>query len=237
MLELWKARCVYHSCRHKWTANSKQQNDTSFGKLIGNVPFAKLRKKGSSPITFPFSCQWSVCQLFTFSTRITARVLPRTLKARPHYSCSSYILYTLRVNIRNLTRRNLASNWSSVDEDLRAQLKARRVSRGAQAWRTPARARARVMWTHLNRHYGRNWGSGSGQTFGKSYLYSASIRFESHSGFREVYLVFILSHVTKATAWQWKKDTTDSFQILTYSPFSTSFVSLMTIRNVCSWNR
>jgi hypothetical protein len=34
-----------------------------------------------------------------------------------------------------------------VDEDLRAQVKARRVSRRAQAWR--ARARARVMWTGL----------------------------------------------------------------------------------------
>jgi hypothetical protein len=32
-----------------------------------------------------------------------------------------------------------------VDEDLRAQVKARRVSRRAQAWR----ARARVMWTGL----------------------------------------------------------------------------------------
>jgi hypothetical protein len=30
--------------------------------------------------------------------------------------------------IRILTRRSLASNWSSVDEDLRAQVKARRVS-------------------------------------------------------------------------------------------------------------
>jgi hypothetical protein len=37
----------------------------------------------------------------------------------------------------------LASNWSSVDDDLRAQVKARRVSR---------RARARVMWTGLKRH-------------------------------------------------------------------------------------
>jgi hypothetical protein len=35
-----------------------------------------------------------------------------------------------------------------VDEDLRAQVKARRVSRGAQAWR----ARARVMWTRLFMH-------------------------------------------------------------------------------------
>jgi hypothetical protein len=68
------------------------------------------------------------------------------LKARPHYSCSCYSLYTLRVNIRILTRRNLARNWRSVDEDLRAQVKARRASRRAQAWR----ARARVMWTHLN---------------------------------------------------------------------------------------
>jgi hypothetical protein len=32
------------------------------------------------------------------------------LKTRPHYSCSCYSLYTLRVNIRILTRRNLASN-------------------------------------------------------------------------------------------------------------------------------
>jgi hypothetical protein len=32
-----------------------------------------------------------------------------------------------------------------VDEDLRAQVKARRVSRLARAWR----ARARVMWTGL----------------------------------------------------------------------------------------
>jgi hypothetical protein len=70
-----------------------------------------------------------------------------SLKARPHYSCSCYILYTLRVNIRILTRRSLASNWSSVDEDLRAQVKARRASRRAQAWWSPARAR--VMWTHL----------------------------------------------------------------------------------------
>jgi hypothetical protein len=68
------------------------------------------------------------------------------IKARPHYSCSCYSRYTRRVNIRILTRRNLASNWSSVDEDLRAQVKARRVSRRAQAWR----ARARVMWTHKN---------------------------------------------------------------------------------------
>jgi hypothetical protein len=66
------------------------------------------------------------------------------LKARPHYSCSWYSLYTLRVNIRILTRRNLARNWSSVDEDLRAQIKARRVFRRAPA-------RARVMWTHLRR--------------------------------------------------------------------------------------
>jgi hypothetical protein len=34
-----------------------------------------------------------------------------------------------------------------VDEDLRAQVKARRDSRRAQPWREPARAR--VMWTHL----------------------------------------------------------------------------------------
>jgi hypothetical protein len=32
-----------------------------------------------------------------------------------------------------------------VDEDLRAQVKVRRVSRRAQAWR----ARARAMWTGL----------------------------------------------------------------------------------------
>jgi hypothetical protein len=73
-----------------------------------------------------------------------------SFKARPHYSYSCYSLYTLRVNIRILTRRNLASNWSSVDEYLRAQVKARRVSVRAQAWRAPARAR--VMWTHLNNH-------------------------------------------------------------------------------------
>jgi hypothetical protein len=60
-----------------------------------------------------------------------------------------YSLYTPRVNIRIHGRRSLASNWSSVDEDLRAQVKARRVSRRAQAWR--ARARKRVMWT---RHIG-----------------------------------------------------------------------------------
>jgi hypothetical protein len=48
---------------------------------------------------------------------------------RPYYSCSCYSLYTLRVNIRILSRRSLASNWSSVDEDLRAQVKARRVFR------------------------------------------------------------------------------------------------------------
>jgi hypothetical protein len=65
------------------------------------------------------------------------------LKARPRYSCSCYSLYTLRVNIRILTRRSLASNWSSVDEDLRAQVKVRRVSRRAQTWR------ARAMWTGL----------------------------------------------------------------------------------------
>jgi hypothetical protein len=56
-----------------------------------------------------------------------------------------YSLYTLRVNIRIFTRRSLASNWSSVNDDLRAQVKARRVYRRAQAWR----ARARVMWTGL----------------------------------------------------------------------------------------
>jgi hypothetical protein len=66
-----------------------------------------------------------------------------SIKTRPHYSCSCYSRYTLRVNIRILTRRSRASNWSSVDEDLRAQVKARR----AQTWRAPARAR--VMWTHL----------------------------------------------------------------------------------------
>jgi hypothetical protein len=75
-------------------------------------------------------------------------VISRNLKARPHYSCSYYSLYTLRGNIRILTRRSLASNWSSVDEDLRAQVKARRVSRRAQPGQAPARAR--VMWTHLN---------------------------------------------------------------------------------------
>jgi hypothetical protein len=32
------------------------------------------------------------------------------LKARPHYSCSCDSLYTLRVNIRILTRQSLASN-------------------------------------------------------------------------------------------------------------------------------
>jgi hypothetical protein len=77
------------------------------------------------------------------------------LKARPHYSCSCYSLYTLRVNIRILTRRSLASNSSSVDEDLRAQVKARGVSRREQAWRAPAGAR--VMWTHL--YTGLNTGS------------------------------------------------------------------------------
>jgi hypothetical protein len=77
--------------------------------------------------------------------RVGRSLWPRRLKARPHYSCSCYSLYTLRVNIRILTRRNLANNWSSVDEDLRAQVKARRVSQRAQAWR----ARARVMWTHF----------------------------------------------------------------------------------------
>jgi hypothetical protein len=71
---------------------------------------------------------------------------------RPHYSCSCYSLCTLRVNIRILTRRHLASNWSSVDEDLRAQIKARRVSRRAHAWLAPARAR--VMWTHLYCEWG-----------------------------------------------------------------------------------
>jgi hypothetical protein len=39
-----------------------------------------------------------------------------------------------------------------VDEDLRAQVKARRVSRRAQAW--GARARARVMWARLQEHCG-----------------------------------------------------------------------------------
>ena len=64
-----------------------------------------------------------------------------------------YSLYTLRVNIRILTRRSLASSWSSVDEDLRAQENARLVSRRAHAWRARARARARarVMWTRLYR--------------------------------------------------------------------------------------
>jgi hypothetical protein len=36
----------------------------------------------------------------------------KSLKARPHYSC--YSLYTLRVNIRNLTRRSLASTSTST---------------------------------------------------------------------------------------------------------------------------
>jgi hypothetical protein len=75
----------------------------------------------------------------------------KIIKARPHYSCSCYSLYTLRVNIRIITRRSLASNWSSVDEYLRAQVKARRVSRRAQAWRAPARAW--VMWTHFKSVY------------------------------------------------------------------------------------
>jgi hypothetical protein len=90
----------------------------------------------------------SVVPSWVYEVSIKPILQSRTrLKARPHYSCSCYSLYTLRVNIGILTRRSLASNWSSVDEDLRAQVKARRVSRRAQAWRAPARGR--VMWTHL----------------------------------------------------------------------------------------
>ena len=71
----------------------------------------------------------------------TSKFLIFNLKTIANKLKYDYSLYTLRVNIRILTRRSLASNWSSVDEDLRAQVKARRVSRRAQAW---------VMWTRLN---------------------------------------------------------------------------------------
>jgi hypothetical protein len=100
------------------------------------------------------------------STRLLLRVAPRTQPdasthspaplAQPTERCTTWcsvlpcwaVLHvtraraTVRVNIRILTRRNLASNSTSVDEDLRAQVKARRVSRRAPT-------RARVMWTHL----------------------------------------------------------------------------------------
>jgi hypothetical protein len=93
-----------------------------------------------------------------------------SVKARPHYSCScscdslcSRIMWMIWQVTRQAIRAARATgswgsaccryikgvpNWSSVDEDLRAQVKARRVSRRAQAWR----ARARAMWTGLNIH-------------------------------------------------------------------------------------
>jgi hypothetical protein len=60
---------------------------------------------------------------------------------------ADYSLYILRVNIRILRRRSLASNWSSVGEDLRAQVKARRVSQRARAWRA-----TEVVWTKIYEH-------------------------------------------------------------------------------------
>jgi hypothetical protein len=83
-----------------------------------------------------------VCQKLTAAGLSISNLKTTASKLKHDYS-----LHTLRVNIRILMRRSLASNWSSVDEDLRAQVKARRVSRRAQAWR--AWARARVMWTGL----------------------------------------------------------------------------------------
>jgi hypothetical protein len=92
----------------------------------------------------------------------TSKFLIFNLKTIANKLKYDYSLYTLRVNIRILTCRSLASNWSSVDEDLWAQVKARRVSRRTQAWW----ARARVIWTRLynttgcmkwkskNTHYG-----------------------------------------------------------------------------------
>jgi hypothetical protein len=91
------------------------------------------------------------------------RLVP--LKARPHYSCScdslcSRVMWTIWQVTRQAIRAARATgswgsaccryikgvrNWSSVDEDLQAQVKARRVFQQAQAWR----ARARVMWTGL----------------------------------------------------------------------------------------
>jgi hypothetical protein len=98
-------------------------------------------------------CCWLHTDATLASPLTRCVTLPSTvlIKARPHYLCSCYSLYTLRVNIRILARRNLASNWSSVDEDLRAQINARRVSRRAQSWRAPARVR--VMWTQLYVHH------------------------------------------------------------------------------------
>jgi hypothetical protein len=76
---------------------------------------------------------------------------PRPVKARPHYSCScscdslcSRVMWTIWQVTRQaicaarptaccqyLKGVSLASYWSSVDEDLRTQVKARRVSRRA----------------------------------------------------------------------------------------------------------
>jgi hypothetical protein len=85
-----------------------------------------------------------------------------SLKACPHYLCScscdslcSRVMWTIWQVTRQAIRAARATglwgsaccryiNWSSVDEDLRAQVKARRVSWRARAW-------ARVMWTHLKR--------------------------------------------------------------------------------------
>jgi hypothetical protein len=106
----------------------------------------KLEKSLAIPGIKPWTLDRPARSLLAMVTEI-CRLQFSILKGRPHYSCSCYSLYTLRVNIRILTRRSLPSNWSSLDEDLRAQVKARRVSRRAQAWRAPARAR--VMWTHL----------------------------------------------------------------------------------------
>jgi hypothetical protein len=103
---------------------------------------------------------WQVMRQAIRSTRATGswgsdccRYI-KGVRDKPPESCGrwwtfDYSQYTLRVNIWILTRRSLGSNWSSVDDDLRAQIKARRVSRWAQAWRARARVRARVMWTDL----------------------------------------------------------------------------------------
>jgi hypothetical protein len=72
------------------------------------------------------------------------------VRDKPPESCGRWRAVSSRLQPIHTTSKYTdphASNWSSVDEDLRAQVKARWVSRRAQAWR--ARARAPVMWTGL----------------------------------------------------------------------------------------
>jgi hypothetical protein len=102
----------------------------------GNLPHSikeLQQSKGASTLLMLVWLSMLASNLDDMTSHETSNL--KTIASKLKYD---YSLYTLRVNIRILTRRSLASNWSSVDEDLRAQVKARRVSR-----------RARVMWTRL----------------------------------------------------------------------------------------